>query len=144
MSNDSDIVRRLFAEEIPEIAAGTIEIKAIARKPGYRSKLALYSKDPRLDCIGMCVGIRGFHIKNIVDALGKERIDLIRWHDSPEQLIVNSLQPASIEKVLLHPAEHRAVVVVKPDQVSLVQGRRGENQQLASELSGWHIDLQEL
>ena len=144
MSNDTDIVRRLFAEEVPEIAAGTIEIKAIARKPGYRSKLALYSKDSRLDCIGMCVGIRGFHIKNIVDALGKERIDLIRWHDSPEQLIVNSLQPAIIEKVLLYPAEHRAVVVVKPDQVSLARGRRGENQQLASELSGWQIDLQEL
>ncbi len=128
MSNDTDIVRRLFAGEVPEIAAGTIEIKAIARKPGYRSKLALYSQD----------------LKNIVDALGKERIDLIRWHDSPEQLIVNSLQPAIIEKVLLHPAEHRAVVVVKPDQVSLVQGRRGENQQLASELSGWQIDLQEV
>src|SRR5437899_12119654 len=101
MSDDTAAVARLFAQEIPEIAAGTIEIKAIARKPGYRSKLALYSKDPRLDCIGMCVGIRGFHIKNIVDALGKERIDLIPWHDSPEQLIVNSLQPANIEKVLL-------------------------------------------
>jgi N utilization substance protein A len=142
--DDTAPVVRLFAQEVPEIAAGSIEIKAIARKPGYRSKLALHSQDPRVDCIGTCVGVRGFRIKNIVDALGGERIDLIRWHDSPEQLIVNALQPALIERVLLYPAEYRAVVVVKPDQVSLVLGRRGENRQLASELSGWQIDVEEV
>jgi N utilization substance protein A len=129
---------------VPEIAAGRIEIKAIARKPGYRSKLALYSTDPRVDCIAACVGIRGFRIKNIVDAIGGERIDLIRWNDSPEVLIPNALQPAAIERVILHSADHRAVVVVKPDQVSLVLGRRGENRQLASELSGWQIQVEEL
>jgi transcription termination/antitermination protein NusA len=144
MPDDTGAVVRLFAQEVPEIAAGNIEIKAIARKPGYRSKLALHSQDPRVDCIGVCVGVRGFHIKNIVDALGGERIDLIRWQDSPERLIVNALQPAVIEKVLLHPAEHRAVVVVKSDQVSLVLGRHGANRQLASELSGWQIDVEEL
>ena len=144
MPDDTGPVARLFAREVPEIAAGSIEIKAIARKPGYRSKLALHSRDPRVDCIGACVGVRGFHIKNIADALGGERIDLIRWHDSPEQLIANALQPAAIERVILHPAEHRAVVVVKPDQVSLVLGRRGENRQLASELSGWQIEVEEL
>lgn len=77
-------------------------------------------------------------------AHGAERIDLIRWHDAPEQLITNALQPAAIEKVILHPAEHRAVVVVKPDQISLVLGRHGVNRQLASELSGWQIDVEEL
>jgi N utilization substance protein A len=142
--DDCGLVAELFAREVPEIAAGSIEIKAIARKPGYRSKLALQSRDPHVDCIGVCVGIRGFRIKNIVDALSGERIDLIRWQDSPEQLVTNALQPAVIERVILHPAEHRAVVVVKADQVSLVLGRRGENRQLASELSGWQIDVEEL
>jgi transcription termination/antitermination protein NusA len=144
MSHDTDTVVRLFREEVPEVADGTIEIKAIARKPGYRCKLALQSRDTNVDCIGKCVGIRGFRIKNIVDTLGGERLDLIRWSDSPEQFITNALQPAKIEKVILHPAEHRAMVVVQPDQVSLVQGRRGENQQLASELSGWRIEIEEV
>jgi len=144
--SDDDIgaVARLFSREVPEIAEGTVKIKAIARKPGYRSKLALHSHDPHVDCIAACVGVRGFRIKNVVDALGGERIDLIRWQDSPEQLIVNSLQPAVIERVILHPAEHRAVVVVQPDQVSLVLGRRGENRKLASELTGWQIEVEEL
>jgi N utilization substance protein A len=144
MPDETNAIVRLFAQEVPEIVAGIIKIKAIARKPGRRSKLALHSLDPGVDSIGTCVGVRGFRIKNIVDALGGERIDLFRWHDSPEQLIVNALQPARIERVLLHPAEHRAVVVVQPDQVSLVLGRRGENRQLASELSGWKIEVEEL
>jgi N utilization substance protein A len=97
-----------------------------------------------VDCIAACVGVRGHRIKNIVDELAGERIDLIRWIDSPEQLIANALQPAAIERVILHPAEKRAVVVVKPDQVSLVLGRGGENRQLASVLSGWQIEVQEL
>src|SRR6516225_1859238 len=98
MVDDDDIgvVTRLFEEQIPEIASRIVEIKAIARKPGYRSKLALHSEDPRVDCIGACVGVRGCRIKNVVNALGGERLDLIRWHDSPEQLIVNALQPAQI------------------------------------------------
>ena len=144
MADDTGHVARLFAEAVPEIAAGSVEIKGIARKAGYRSKLALFSRDRRVDCVGVCVGVRGCRIKNVVDALGGERIDLFRWHDSPEQLITNALQPAVIERVILHPAEHRAVVVVKPDQVSLVLGRRGANRQLASELTGWKIELEEL
>ena len=144
MSGDTDHVARLFAEEVPEIASGTVEIKGIARKPGCRSKLALFSRDPRVDCVGVCVGVRGHRIKNVVDRLDGERIDLFRWDDSPEQLITRALQPAAIERVVLHPAEHRAVVVCKPDQVSLVLGRRGENRQLASELSGWQIEVEEL
>jgi N utilization substance protein A len=143
MQDDTGALVRLFSEEVPEIAVGSVEIKAIARKPGYRSKLALYSQDPSVDCIGVSVGVRGFHIKNIVDVLGGERIDLIRWTDSIEQLIINALQPAVIDGVILHPAEHRAVVVVKPDQVSLVLGRGGLNRQLASDLSGWQIEVEE-
>ena len=144
MADDIDHVARLFADEVPEIAAGTVEIKAIARLPGYRSKLALFSPDPRVDCVGVCVGVRGSRIRNVVNRLSGERIDLFRWHDAPEQLITRALQPAAIERVVLHPAEHRAVVVVKPDQVSLVLGRHGANRQLASELSGWQIDIEEL
>jgi N utilization substance protein A len=144
MSNDTDTVVRLFHQEVPEVADGTIEIKAIARIPGYRCKVALQSQDAKVDCIGKCVGIRGSRIKNIVDVLGGERLDLVRWQDSPEELIAIALQPARIEKILLYPAEHRAVVVVQPDQVSLVQGRRGENLQLASELSCWRIEIEEL
>jgi transcription termination/antitermination protein NusA len=144
MPDDTASVIRLFVREVPEVAAGSIEIKAIARKAGYRSKLALHSPDPRIDCIGACVGVRGCRINNIVEALGGERIDLVRWHDSPEQLITRALQPGVIERVVLHPAEHRAVVVVNPDQVSLVLGRGGANRQLASEISGWQIDVEEL
>ena len=143
MPDDTGTVVRLFAQEVPEVAAGTVEIKAIARRPGYRSKLAVLSRDPRVDAIAACVGIRGFRIKNVIDALGGERIDLVRWLESPEEMIVNSLQPAVIERVILHPDEHRAVVVVQPDQVSLVLGRRGENRQLASNLTGWQIEVEE-
>jgi N utilization substance protein A len=141
--DDNSIIMRLFARDIPEIAAGTIEIKAIARKPGYRVKLALHSADANVDCIAACVGRRGARIKKIVDALGGELIDLIRWNDSPERLITVALQPAIIEEVILHPAQHRAVVVVKPDQASLVLGRHGLNRELASQLSGWQIEVQE-
>jgi N utilization substance protein A len=141
--DDTGLIARLFAQEVPEIATGTIKIKAIARKPGYRSKVALQSQDGCVDCIGVCVGLRGARIKKIVDALGGERIDLIRWDDSPERLIAHALQPAAIEKIILHPAEHRAVVVVKADQASLALGRRGENRELASRLCGWQIEVKE-
>src|SRR5947209_5645886 len=104
MADETDHVARLFTEAVPEIAAGSVQIKAIARRPGYRSKLALFSLDPQVDCVGVCVGVRGSRIKNIVDALGGERVDLVRWHDSPEWLIPNALQPATIERVILHPA----------------------------------------
>src|SRR5262249_12899809 len=110
----------------------------------YRSKVAVFSRDPRVDCVGACVGVRGHRIKKVVERLGGERIDLFRWDDSPEELITHALQPAAIERVVLHPAEQRAVVVVQPDQVSLVLGRRGENRQLASAPSGWQIDVEEL
>jgi N utilization substance protein A len=136
-----DFVRRLFEEEIPEIADHTIEIRAVAREAGYRTKIAVSSIDMKVDCVGACVGVRGSRIKNIVDALGGERIDIVRWNDSLQVLIPNALQPASIEEVFLYPRLGRAIVLVKEDQLSLAIGRRGQNVRLASKLVGWDIEI---
>src|SRR5437763_5461450 len=100
MPNDeAEVVARLFAQEVPEVAAGVVEIKAIARQPGVRSKLALYSHDPRVDAVGVCVGDRGSRLKRVIAQLDDERIDLFHWFDSPETLIRCALQPAAIESV---------------------------------------------
>jgi N utilization substance protein A len=136
-----DFVRRLFEQEIPEIADRTIEIKAVAREAGYRSKVAVSSIDLKVDCVGACVGVRGSRIKNIVDELGGERIDIVRWNDSLQVLIPNALQPASVEEVFLYPRLGRAIVLVKEDQLSLAIGRRGQNVRLASKLVGWDIEI---
>lgn len=144
MSSETDQVARLFAEAVPEIAAGIVEIRSIARDPGHRCKVAVISRDPEVDCIGVCVGVGGCRIKQVVDALDGDRIDLVRCHSSPEEYIASALQPAEIERVILFPTEFRAVVVVRPDQMSLALGRRGGNCRLAAELTGWSIDVQEL
>jgi N utilization substance protein A len=123
-NDDTDLIAQLFEQAVPAIASGTIEIMAIARKRDYRCKLALKSHDPQVDCVGACVGVRGARIKRVIEKLDGERVDLVRWHPSPERLIVNALQPATIENIVLYPAQHRAVVTVKVDQVSLVRGRR--------------------
>src|SRR5947209_3265631 len=136
-----DFVRCLFENEIPEIADHTIEIKAIAREAGYRSKVAVSSIDMKVDCVGACVGVRGSRIKNIVDELGGERIDIVRWNDSLQVLIPYALQPAQIEEVFLYPRLGRAIVLVKEDQLSLAIGRRGQNVRLASKLVGWDIEI---
>ena len=136
-----DFVRQLFEKEIPEIADRTIEIKAIAREAGYRTKVAVSSIDLKVDCVGACVGVRGSRIKNIVDELGGERIDIVRWNDSLQVLIPNALQPAQIEEVFLYPRLGRAIVLVKEDQLSLAIGRRGQNVRLASKLVGWDIEI---
>lgn len=139
---ETELVARLFAQEIPEIAAGVVEIKAIACRAGFRSKLAVQSHDPRVDAVGVCVGKRGSRIRTIIDQLGNEGIDVILWHDAPEELITMALSPAAIERVLLHHAQHRAVVVVKEeDQLSLAEGRGGVNRELASRLCGWEIQV---
>ncbi len=135
------LVRRMFEQEIPEIADGVISINAMAREPGYRSKVAVSSTDQRVDCVGACVGIRGNRIKNIVDELAGERIDIVRWSDDPEVLIPNALQPATVEQVLLCEMLGRAIVLVKDDQLSLAIGRRGQNVRLASKLCGWDIEI---
>ena len=135
------LVQRLFEQEIPEIIDGVIEVRAMSREPGYRSKVAVSSSDQRVDCVGACVGVRGNRIKNIVDELGGERIDIVRWDENLEVLIPNALQPAEVEQVILCKMLGRAIVLVREDQLSLAIGRRGQNVRLASKLSGWDIEI---
>jgi N utilization substance protein A len=137
----ADFVRRLFENEIPEIKERIIEIKAVAREAGHRTKIAVSSIDLKVDCVGACVGVRGSRIKNIVDELGGERIDIVRWNDSLQVMIPNALQPAEIEEVFLYPRPGRAIVLVREDQLSLAIGRRGQNVRLASKLVGWDIEI---
>ncbi len=135
------LVQRLFEQEIPEIAEGVIEIRAISREPGYRTKVAVSSTDQRVDCVGACVGVRGNRIKNIVDELSGERIDIVRFSDDMQVLIPNALQPAEVEEVILCQMLGRAIVLVQEDQLSLAIGRRGQNVRLASKLCGWDIEI---
>jgi transcription termination/antitermination protein NusA len=136
-----DFVRCLFENEIPEISDRTIEIKALAREAGFRAKIAVSSIDLKVDCVGACVGVRGSRIKNVVDELGGERIDIVRWNDSLQVMIPNALQPATIEEVFLYPRLGRAIVLVQEDQLSLAIGKRGQNVRLASKLVGWDIEI---
>jgi N utilization substance protein A len=135
------LVQRLFEQEIPEIAEGVITVRAMAREPGYRSKVAVSSSDQRVDCVGACVGVRGNRIKNIVDELSGERIDIVRWSDDMQVLIPNALQPAEVDEVILCKMMGRAIVLVREDQLSLAIGRRGQNVRLASKLCGWDIEI---
>ncbi len=135
------LVQRLFEQEIPEIAEGIIAIEEISREPGYRSKVAVSSSDQRVDCVGACVGVRGNRIKNIVDELAGERIDIVRWNDDMQVLIPNALQPAEVDEVILCKMLGRAIVLVREDQLSLAIGRRGQNVRLASKLCGWDIEI---
>jgi len=139
--NKPHLVERLFEQEIPEIAEGVIEIKSIAREPGYRTKVAVASSDQRIDCVGACVGVRGNRIKNIVDELAGERIDIVRYDDDMQVLIPNALQPAEVEEVILCQMLGRAIVLVREDQLSLAIGRRGQNVRLGSKLCGWDIEI---
>jgi len=135
------LVQRLFEQEIPEIADGVIEIRAISREPGYRSKVAVISSDSRVDCVGACVGVRGNRIKNIVEELGGERIDIVRWSEDLQVLVPNALQPAEVDEVILCQMLGRGIVLVREDQLSLAIGRRGQNVRLASKLCGWDIEI---
>jgi transcription termination/antitermination protein NusA len=135
------LVQRLFEQEIPEISEGVIEMRSTAREPGYRTKVAVSSMDQRVDCVGACVGVRGNRIKNIVDELAGERIDIVRWNDDMQVLIPNALQPAEVEEVILCQMLGRAIVLVREDQLSLAIGKRGQNVRLASKLCGWDIEI---
>jgi N utilization substance protein A len=139
----ADLVRRLFELEVPEIADNIIDIKRVVREPGYRTKMAVLSQDPKIDCIGACVGVRGSRIKAVIDELRGERIDIIRWSDSLETLIMNGLKPATIHLDNIFPDvdSHSAVVLVDEDQQSLAIGKKGQNVRLASRLCGWDIDI---
>jgi len=136
-----DLLRHLFALEVPEIAERIIEIKDLARDPGHRAKVAVQSIDHKVDCVGACVGIRGSRIKNIVDELNGEKIDIVRWNDSAEVYIMNSMKPAMVNAIELDFDTKHAKVFVEEDQLSLAIGRRGQNVRLASRLTGFAIDL---
>ncbi len=138
-----DLVRRLFELEVPEIADNIIDIKRVVREPGYRTKMAVLSTDPKIDSIGACVGVRGSRIKAVIDELRGERIDIIRWSDSLEQLIMNGLKPATIllDNIFPNLENHSATVIVDEEQQSLAIGKKGQNVRLASRLCGWDIDI---
>jgi N utilization substance protein A len=136
-----DLVLELFKTEIPEVAEGIIEVRSLAREAGYRSKVAVSCADTKIDCVGACVGVRGARIKNIVDELAGERIDIVRWNDSLQVLVPNAMQPAEVEDVILCPMLGRVIVLVREDQLSLAIGKRGQNVRLASKLVGWDIEV---
>ncbi len=136
-----DFIRRLFELEVPEINEKIIEIRALAREAGYRTKVAVTSLDEKVDPVGACVGVRGSRIKNIVDELGGEKIDIVRWNESSQVLVVNALMPAKVSEIALCFELGRATVVVDEDQLSLAIGKHGQNVRLAARLSGWDIDI---
>ena len=136
-----DFIRRLFELEVPEINEKIIEIKALAREAGYRTKVAVTSFDEKVDPVGACVGVRGSRIKNIVDELGGEKIDIVRWNDSSQVLVANALMPAKVSEIALCFELGRATVVVDEDQLSLAIGKHGQNVRLAARLTGWDIDI---
>ncbi|CAG0948768.1 Transcription termination/antitermination protein NusA [Phycisphaerales bacterium] len=136
-----DFIKKLFEVEVPEVAEKIIEIKAMAREAGYRTKIAVASIDSKVDAVGACVGVRGSRIKNIVDELNGEKIDIVRWNESSQILIQNSLKPAEVQEISLCFELGRATVVVRDDQLSLAIGKRGQNVRLAARLTGWDVDI---
>jgi N utilization substance protein A len=136
-----ELIKRLFEREVPEVGEKTIELRALAREPGHRTKIAVSSIDSKVDAVGACVGVRGSRIKNIVDELGGEKIDIVRWNESSQILISNALKPAEVAEVSLCFELGRATVVVNEDQLSLAIGKRGQNVRLAARLTGWDIDI---
>lgn len=136
-----EFMSKLFAQEVPEIYDGVIEIKAVARDPGSRAKIAVYSHDNGMDPVGACVGMRGSRVQAVVGELGGEKIDIIPWSPNIATFIVNALAPAEVTKVVMDEEKRRLDVVVPDEQLSLAIGRRGQNVRLASILTGWYIDI---
>src|SRR6201997_5691577 len=132
---------KLFAQEVPEIYDGIIEIRAVARDPGSRAKIAVISRDSGIDPVGACVGMRGSRVQAVVGELQGEKIDIIPWSPDPATFVVNALAPAEVAKVVMDEEQRRIEVVVPDDQLSLAIGRRGQNVRLASQLTGWDIDI---
>jgi N utilization substance protein A len=132
---------KLFAQEVPEIYDGIVEVKAVARDPGSRAKIAVISRDSSVDPVGACVGMRGSRVQAVVNELQGEKIDIIPWTSDPANFVVNALAPAEVAKVVLDEDRHRMEVVVPDQQLSLAIGRRGQNVRLASQLTGWDIDI---
>lgn len=136
-----EFMAALFAQEVPEIYDGIIEIRSVARDPGSRAKIAVISNDSSIDPVGACVGMRGSRVQAVVNELQGEKIDIIPWSPDVASFIVNALQPAEVAKVVLDEERARVEVVVPDDQLSLAIGRRGQNVRLASQLTGWTIDI---
>jgi transcription termination/antitermination protein NusA len=139
---DAMLVQRLFEMEVPEIYDGTVVIKAIAREAGERSKVAVYSKDPDVDCVGACVGMKGMRVQSIIRELKGEKIDIIEYNDDAVSFAANALSPAKINHVsVVDPEEKHLEVIVEDAQLSLAIGKKGQNVRLAAKLLGWHIDI---
>lgn len=135
------LVRRLFEVEVPEIFNGTVELKAIAREPGSRTKVAVAARQEGIDPVGACVGMRGVRIQNIVNELNGEKIDVVQWDENPERFVANALSPAQVLEVDAVEGDRRAVVVVPDAQLSLAIGKEGQNARLAAKLTGWRVDI---
>ena len=136
-----EFVRKLFALEVAEINDNTVEIKAIAREPGYRTKLAVSSNDTKVDPVGACVGMRGLRVKNIVRELSGEKVDIVRWNEDVKTFVTNALSPAKLLRLTVDEETGTVNVIVAADQLSLAIGKKGQNARLTSKLTGWRIDI---
>ena len=135
------LLKRLFELEVPEIQEGIVEIKSVAREPGMRSKIAVWSKDEDVDPVGSCVGHKGMRVQAIVDELGSEKIDIVKWNEDSAKFIANALSPAKVVSVAVNEDEKVSRVVVPDYQLSLAIGKEGQNARLAAKLTGWKIDI---
>ena len=133
---------KLFAREVPEVASGSVEIKAISRQPGVRTKIAVYSNQPGVDPVGSCVGQKGVRVESVTNELGGERVDIVPWSEDEKDFIKASLAPVEVISLKLDKNEKSAVAVVSEDQLSLAIGKEGQNVRLASQLTGWRIDVE--
>ena len=136
-------VRRLFELEVTEVADGTVKIEAFAREPGYRTKIAVTSSDPKVDPVGACVGARGARVKTIVRELGGEKIDIIKYYADPKEMIIEALKPAVPREIVLDEKTHRILLKVATDDLAIAIGRKGQNARLTSRLIGWRLDIEE-
>ncbi len=137
----ADMIVKLFDAEVPEIYEGIVEIKAAVREPGERAKIAVFSRDPAVDPVGACVGMKGSRVQVVVQELRGEKIDIVPWSEEPAVFAKNALSPAEISKVIVDPDEHSMEVIVPDDQLSLAIGKRGQNVRLAAKILGWKIDI---
>jgi N utilization substance protein A len=135
------LLKKLFELEVPEIAEGIVEIKAVAREPGHRSKIAVSSNEPAVDPVGACVGPKGSRVRNVVTELRGEKIDVVPWGADPATFVANALQPAKVREARVDPETQTALVIVPDYQLSLAIGREGQNARLAARLTGWRIDI---
>ncbi len=136
-----EFLKNLFSIEVPEIAGGVVEIKSVAREPGSRSKIAVFSNDANIDPVGSCVGQKGIRVMTVMSELSGEKIDIIPWSEEPKEFVSNSLSPAKVLDITLKDDEHKALIEVANDQLSLAIGKGGQNVRLAAKLTGWKIDI---